>query len=86
MILDFGTPYPFKVNAVTLRAGYKVCLFSQAVSWSGSENGREKEAFWWEEAGGYCCLWPYTACTLVCKLIKTLPVLNIKHLYIEIRP
>jgi len=37
--LDFGTPGPSKVNAVTLRAGYEVCLFSQALSCSGSGAG-----------------------------------------------
>lgn len=73
---DLGTPYPSKVSIVTLRAGYKVCLFSQALSCGGSgaggENDREKAA----SSRGPC-----TTCTPVYKLFKALPV----YMYEELK-
>lgn len=45
---DFGTLYPPKVSTVTLRAGCRVCLFSQAPSCSGSGTG----VWEWQGKGG----------------------------------
>lgn len=79
----FSTHYPFKVNAWPWEQATRSVYFPRLslAAWvgQGDENGRKKVASVGGRGGrgGYLCLWPYTACTPVCKRIT--PILKSGH-------